>query len=90
MVLIGVQPVELEDYGGSLRPAVRDQLDPAIGRALAVLRSWGVAARDADDVVEPGVEALGLDRYESERPSADAACRYGDERVLMRRDGRVA
>ena len=30
LVLIGVQPVELKDYGGSLREAVRAQIDPAV------------------------------------------------------------
>ena len=30
MLLVGVQPVELEDYGGSLRPAVRDRIPQAL------------------------------------------------------------
>ena len=53
LVLIGVQPKELEDYGGSLRPEVRARLPEALQIALDKLRSWGVepvaieAAEDA-------------------------------------------
>jgi hydrogenase maturation protease len=37
ILLIGVQPVELEDYGGSLRPAVKAQIQPAIQIAMESL-----------------------------------------------------
>ena len=33
MLLIGVQPVEMEDYGGSLRPEVREQIPEALAVA---------------------------------------------------------
>jgi hydrogenase maturation protease len=85
VTLIGVQPVLLEDYGGSLTPEVRACIDPALDVALSELARWGVpvsarAAFGADaDVLAP---ALSLDRYEQGRPSAEAACRHGDERVL--------
>jgi hydrogenase maturation protease len=42
MLLIGCQPVELEDYGGGLRPAVADPIDPALAVALNRLAAWGV------------------------------------------------
>jgi hydrogenase maturation protease len=42
LLLIGVQPVELEDFGGGLRPAVQRQIEPAIGMALDYLARLGV------------------------------------------------
>ena len=45
MLLIGCQPVELEDYGGGLRPAVAAQIDPAIAVALEKLAEWGIQPR---------------------------------------------
>jgi len=87
LLLIGVQPVELEDFGGSLRPAVKAQIEPAIEMALAYLAEFGIAAdRTAAEAAEPGLShpSLSITRYEAERPSAVAACRYGDARVLNR------
>lgn len=89
LTLIGVQPVVLEDYGGSLTPAVRARMEPALAAAEAELRSWGVALRPrqaGDDDAEGLVmdPSLALAAYEAGRPSADRACRIGDERVLVR------
>jgi hydrogenase maturation protease len=42
LLLIGVQPVELKDFGGDLRPAVQRQIEPAIGMALDYLERLGV------------------------------------------------
>lgn len=82
LYLIGCQPVELEDYGGSLTDPVKAQLEPAVDLALAQLRAWGInPVRRADDAAFLS-DALSLDRYESERPSAAAACRIGDGRLL--------
>jgi hydrogenase maturation protease len=87
LTLIGVQPVVLEDYGGSLTPAVRARMEPALAAAEAELRSWGVALRprqagnDAEGLVMD--RSLALAAYEAGRPSADRACRIGDERVLV-------
>ncbi|WP_139559224.1 HyaD/HybD family hydrogenase maturation endopeptidase [Methylotetracoccus oryzae] len=85
LLLIGVQPVELDDYGGSLRPAVRDKLDAAIELAVARLRDWGMelAPRDPSDAASLNTTALELDRYEAGRPSEQAACRHGDGRILF-------
>jgi hydrogenase maturation protease len=41
-LLIGVQPVVLDDFGGGLRPAVQRQIEPAIGLALDYLYRLGV------------------------------------------------
>ncbi|KDB09804.1 hydrogenase expression/formation protein [Burkholderia sp. lig30] len=88
VVLIGCQPEEIEDYGGSLRPVVKAALERALEHGIAYLASWGGApvarrtALSADDAVT--LPHLALGRYESERPSEDDACRIGDERVLVR------
>lgn len=86
LLLIGVQPLELEDYGGSLRPAVKAQIQPAIEIALKYLAGLGIKAEKrleplaAEERLTPAQIALA--QYEAGRPSADVACRVGDERVL--------
>lgn len=85
MLLIGVQPVELEDYGGSLRPPVHAAVAKSIDIAAAQLRDWGVpvSRRDQGSASEEvTAAALALERYEAERPGANEACRIGDARVL--------
>lgn len=42
IVLIGVQPECLDDYGGSLTPQVKAQLMPAVCLAQEVLAQWGM------------------------------------------------
>ncbi|MDH2348606.1 HyaD/HybD family hydrogenase maturation endopeptidase [Bradyrhizobium sp. SSUT77] len=42
LVLIGCQPLDLEDWGGPLTPPVRDQIAPAINLACAILAEWGL------------------------------------------------
>jgi len=82
LLLIGVQPEQLDDYGGSLRPKVKAQILPAIEIALAYLKDLGVTAvtmDHADTLTDPALDML---RYEQERPSPSQACRIGDERVL--------
>jgi hydrogenase maturation protease len=84
IVLIGVQPVELDDFGGSLRPAVHAQLEPAVMRAREWLQRWGVSPVDISAtgaVIEPLNDAsLAMARYEGERPCAEIANRQGDTR----------
>ena len=89
LLLIGVQPVELDDFGGSLRPAIKASIEPAIAMALEFLAGLGVVGEASDlnqtrplDLPDP---ALALDLYESGRPSASTACRLGDPRVLAAR-----
>ena len=45
LALVGVQPVELEDYGGSLRPCVKAALESALTIAVERLAAWGAAPR---------------------------------------------
>lgn len=90
MLLVGVQPVELEDYGGSLRPAVKARIPEAIAIAVERLRAWGIelsprqqgAAGAAGESGRLNIAALAIDGYEADRPSPEAACRVGDDRFL--------
>jgi hydrogenase maturation protease len=84
IVLIGVQPEQLEDYGGSLRPCVRARIAEAIAIAIAELAKWDVVvqARTETQSASLNTGALELERYESERPDEHTACRVGDARVL--------
>ena len=86
ILLVGVQPAELEDYGGSLRPSVRAQIGPAIAAALRWLEARGIdyQRRTTPLPQEAGLhpQQLNLAAYEAYRPNAAEACRAGDERVL--------
>ena len=86
ITLIGVQPERLDDLGGSLSPCVRDRVDEAVELAAAELRAWGVrpVLRDKPPRDSVVAAALSIAAYESGRPSANDACRIGDERVLAR------
>nr|WP_206171756.1 HyaD/HybD family hydrogenase maturation endopeptidase [Thiorhodococcus mannitoliphagus] len=91
LLLVGVQPVELEDFGGSLRPEVKDQIEPAIRAARGFLDGFGVQWLPVHDAVDHRVQdvphpSLSMSLYESGRPSAEAACRLGDARVLAMRE----
>lgn len=83
MLLIGCQPVELEDYGGGLRAAVAAQIDPAIEVALQKLAAWGVTALPGqtlcDGLADPSIRRAA---YEDGRPSETEACRIGDQRFM--------
>ena len=86
VLLIGCQPEELDDYGGSLRPVVRDAMEDALALGVDALRRWG--ARPVPRIVPltqheaVGFAQLELSRYEGERPAEAAACRVGDERFF--------
>ncbi|MFH1660374.1 MAG: HyaD/HybD family hydrogenase maturation endopeptidase [Pseudomonadota bacterium] len=83
LVLIGVQPEQLEDFGGSLRDIVKAQMVPALNLALDWLEKWGAAGRVRDGQSESITDnALAMDVYESERPPAELAYRLGDARFL--------
>ena len=84
ITVVGIKPVQLADYGGSLTEQVRAQIPAALELGIEELRRWGVEVRartggPARDVV---IGAVMQDRYESGRPSAEVACRAGDERFL--------
>ncbi|MCB1504968.1 MAG: HyaD/HybD family hydrogenase maturation endopeptidase [Hyphomicrobiaceae bacterium] len=86
LLLIGVQPVELDDYGGSLRPLVKAQIAPAIAAALKFLETHGVHGRARivplpEDLTISTPETI-MSAYETGRPPETAALRTGDVRVL--------
>ena len=88
LLLIGVQPEELDDYGGSLRPVVKARLDEAVAMAVAQLQLWGHAVRrptNADFCASNRIndDALAMTAYEAGRPSAALACRFGDNRFMV-------
>ncbi|MBR1279740.1 HyaD/HybD family hydrogenase maturation endopeptidase [Bradyrhizobium sp. AUGA SZCCT0283] len=87
LYLIGVQPVELDDFGGSLRDEMKARIGPAIQHAIDFLARFGISGYRRD-VPLPETETLAcehmvMSRYEAQRPSAEDACRFGDPRVLM-------
>jgi len=85
VTLIGVQPADLSDLGGSLGEAVRERIPDAVELAARELAGWGYPGeRRTPDAPPPPLNAgaLALDVYESGRPSAAEACRIGDPRVL--------
>jgi len=83
LVLIGVQPEELEDYGGSLREGVKARLPDALALGLRWLERWGaVPAPRTADGERINHAALDLRPYEDGRPDASVACRLGDARFL--------
>ena len=89
ILLIGVQPLELEDYGGGLTPPVAARIPEAVDLALAELRdAYGVVAEAAPeaaaDLADP---ALSRAAYEGGRPSEAAAPRLGDPRFVALRRG---
>jgi len=86
LLLIGVQPVELDDFGGSLRPDVKAQIEPAISKAFDYLAERGITPT-LRDVPLPPIESVACAimhpaQYEDERPDEKIARRDGDERLL--------
>ncbi len=85
IVAIGVQPVELADFGGSLTGPVRARLAEAVALAARELAAWGypgVPRQPGEAFERLNADSLTLDAYESGRPSTTEACRIGDPRVL--------
>ncbi|MBL8388328.1 MAG: HyaD/HybD family hydrogenase maturation endopeptidase [Hydrogenophaga sp.] len=86
VLLIGCQPQELEDYGGSLRPVVKAAMEDALALGLDALRQWGGEPRERQSPLSSReavtLDELALAAYEAQRPAADEACRIGDDRFL--------
>ncbi|RKZ70245.1 MAG: hypothetical protein DRQ44_01280 [Gammaproteobacteria bacterium] len=86
LLLVGVQPVDLEDFGGGLHKTTRLQIKPAIEAALQWLEQFDALATKrehplTDEHLLAGNE-VSSDSYEGNRPSAKDASRIGDDRVL--------
>ena len=86
VLLVGCQPEEIDDYGGSLRPAVKAALEQALAVGVSALTAWGAKPVPREVPLDPAesvtFQELGLSIYETQRPSADDACRVGDSRFI--------
>ena len=87
VLLIGCQPEQLDDYGGSLRPVVKLAMQEALQLAVQTLQDWGAqpVLRDPAPTTrqdKPTLDALAMAAYEAQRPSAADACRSGDARFF--------
>ena len=90
LTAIGVQPAVLDDFGGSLSPAIRECLPRALELAVQEMARWGLHARRRQPGEPPAplnASSLQLAAYESGRPSSADACRVGDARLLAARNG---
>jgi hydrogenase maturation protease len=73
LTLIGVQPADLETWGGPLSGPVRARLDDAVRLGLDELASWGIGATERaahSDGGHDGLLAHGLDMGAYERLGA--------------------
>jgi hydrogenase maturation protease len=74
LALIGVQPVRLDDYGGSLRPEVKAQIPEALARACQVLAEWGIDVQVRDRPMQGAEQVnpqeVGMTVYEAGRQPA--------------------
>jgi len=73
LALIGVQPDQLDDYGGSLRPCVKARIPEAVGYAIDILHEWGIETEKREQPPETaeliGPDALEMTAYELGRPT---------------------
>ena len=89
ITVIGVQPNELEDYGGSLTDVVRARLDEAVQLAAEELKKWGLPVekrKESDKATPLTMDALSVGAYESGRPSEEEAPREGDIRFMPKKE----
>lgn len=90
VLLVGCQPEELEDYGGSLRPVVKAAMEGALKLGLEELQAWGaepVERKEPLGVRESvTVDELALTAYEAQRPAEEDACRIGDDRFMPKKE----
>jgi hydrogenase maturation protease len=86
VLLVGCQPEEIDDYGGSLRPVVKQAMEDALALGIDALRRWGARPvarqRPLSEVETVTFSELSLGCYESQRPPEEIACRLGDERFF--------
>ncbi|MCL2075173.1 MAG: HyaD/HybD family hydrogenase maturation endopeptidase [Betaproteobacteria bacterium] len=80
LVLVGVQPENLEDFGGSLSAVVREKVPEAIECALRWLAQWGAPGEEV--IGENPADPLSMTAYEAGRPARSLAWREGDARFV--------
>jgi hydrogenase maturation protease len=89
VVLIGVQPEDMTDYGGSLKDSVRARIPEVIAIGLEALARWNApgtrrSGRHEGSVL-PDAQGLRIEAYEAGRPGSEDACHLGDARLLNTR-----
>lgn len=87
VMVVGVQPEILDDYGGSLSATLHPLVPKAVEMAREALKAWGYDMQPRAEGApkhELADDVLSMQRYEDERPSAEEACRVGDDRFLGR------
>ncbi len=67
IALVGLQPVQLDDYGGSLTDIARAQLPAAEQAALTQLAAWGIAPQTSDETRCLNYDCLSMENYEGVR-----------------------
>lgn len=82
ILLIGVQPERLEDFGGGLSPSVAAMIDPAIDVALDELKRFAITPTKAAGSEALNDTAVARDAYEAGRPAPEVAFRDGDVRFV--------
>jgi hydrogenase maturation protease len=86
VLLVGCQPEEIDDFGGSLRPVVRAAMEDALALGVDKLRRWGAMpvprTQPLAEHEAVGFMQLALPSYEGGRPTDEVACRVGDERFF--------
>ncbi|MGB1092695.1 MAG: HyaD/HybD family hydrogenase maturation endopeptidase [Oceanobacter sp.] len=88
LLLVGIQPQLLEDFGGSLTDPVRAKMPEAMQLALDYLAERGVQAEPLEDDQQQTIPEsaysgeLSLSMYEGGRPDEIDACRTGDPRFI--------
>lgn len=88
VLLIGCQPEEIEDYGGSLRPIVKKTLEIALQHSVKKIQEWGgnpvLRTKPLSEFESVTFTELDLTSYELQRPTEELACRVGDDRILVK------
>ena len=86
--LIGCQPEQIDDYGGSLTDTVKATMEAALAMGVQTLRDWGIDVQprtrplNAQETLT--TDTLAMAAYEAGRPPAHEACRVGDDRFIPR------
>jgi hydrogenase maturation protease len=75
LVLIGIQPVSVEDYGGNLDPMIRAGIPAAVAIGLSWLQRWGCKPEPRTGGMVPLLpEILSMSRFETAEPAGSSRC----------------
>lgn len=75
LVLIGIQPATVDDYGGKLDPVVRAGIPGAVAIGLSWLQRWGCKPEPRTGGLDPLLPAiLSMSRFEEAVPTGGGRC----------------